>query len=42
MSGDVVGWRETLANQFEKNLGLWLHSRPLVNRVDKKLGYVTK
>lgn len=42
MSGDVVGWRETLANQFETNLDLWLHSRPLVNRVDKKLGYVTK
>lgn len=42
MSGDVVGWRETLADQFQANLDLWLDNRPLVNQVDKKLGYVTK
>ncbi|RNL57246.1 D-2-hydroxyacid dehydrogenase [Arthrobacter oryzae] len=41
MSGDVVGWRGTLAQQFERNLNLWLASEPLVNQVDKKLGYVT-
>lgn len=42
MSGDVVGWRETLADQFQANLDLWLDSKPLVNQVDKNLGYVTK
>lgn len=41
MSGDVAGWRDTLARQFEKNLLLWLAREPLVNQVDKKLGYVT-
>lgn len=41
MSGDVVGWRETLADQFQANLDLWLDSKPLVNQVDKNLGYVT-
>jgi phosphoglycerate dehydrogenase-like enzyme len=41
MSGDVVGWRDTLARQFENNLGLWLAREPLMNQVDKKLGYVT-
>lgn len=41
MSGDVVGWRDTLAEQFETNLALWLSSGTLINKVDKKLGYVT-
>lgn len=40
MCGDVVGWRDALAAQFEKNLHLWLDGKPLVNRVDKELGYV--
>lgn len=40
MSGDVVGWRDTLAAQFVDNAERWLDDRPLVNVVDKRLGYV--
>ena len=40
MSGDVVGWRDTLARQFVDNAERWLAGRPLVNVVDKALGYV--
>ncbi|MFI7066895.1 D-2-hydroxyacid dehydrogenase [Kribbella sp. NPDC050124] len=40
MSGDVLGWRETLANQFAANLHRWLAGDPLLNVVDKKLGYI--
>lgn len=40
MSGDVIGWRETLADQFAQNVRRWLAGEPLVNVVDKKLGYV--
>lgn len=40
MSGDVIGWRTTLAEQFENNLGRWLHGEDLKNVVDKRLGYV--
>ncbi|WP_308495964.1 D-2-hydroxyacid dehydrogenase [Kocuria sp. cx-455] len=40
MSGDVVGWRTTLAEQFEHNLARWLHGEDLKNVVDKHLGYV--
>jgi len=40
MSGDVVGWRETLADQFAQNLARWRAGEPLANRVDKQLGYV--
>lgn len=40
MCGDVVGWREELAGQFEANLRRWLADEPLVNVVDKRLGYV--
>lgn len=40
MAGDVVGWRETLADQFVDNVRRWLAGEPLVNVVDKKLGYV--
>ncbi|MGV0581172.1 D-2-hydroxyacid dehydrogenase [Mycolicibacterium elephantis] len=40
MSGDVVGWRETLAEQFAANLRRWLAGEPLANVVDKELGYV--
>lgn len=42
MSGDVVGWRDTLARQFATNLRLWLAAEPLLNVVDKKLGYVPR
>lgn len=40
MSGDVVGWRDTLADQFADNLARWCAGGELVNRVDKELGYV--
>ncbi|KUI41387.1 hydroxyacid dehydrogenase [Mycobacterium sp. IS-1590] len=40
MAGDVVGWREALAEQFADNARRWLAGEPLVNVVDKKLGYV--
>lgn len=40
MSGDVVGWRDTLARQFVDNLLRWLDGGELVNVVDKRLGYV--
>jgi phosphoglycerate dehydrogenase-like enzyme len=40
MSGDVIGWRDTLAAQFADNVRRWLAGRPLLNVVDKKLGYI--
>ncbi|MCT1601929.1 D-2-hydroxyacid dehydrogenase, partial [Kocuria sp. p3-SID1433] len=40
MSGDVVGWRDTLSKQFERNLEARLAGRPLANEVDKHKGYV--
>jgi phosphoglycerate dehydrogenase-like enzyme len=40
MSGDVVGWRETLAAQFADNVRRWVAGEPLVNIVDKRLGYI--
>ena len=40
MSGDVVGWRDTLAAQFAANVRRWLAGEPLLNVVDKKLGYI--
>ena len=40
MSGDVVGWRDTLSEQFERNLEAWVQGRPLSNEVDKQKGYV--
>lgn len=41
MSADAVGWRETLAEQFATNVRRWLAGEPLLNKVDKKLGYVS-
>ncbi len=41
MSGDVVGWRDTLARQFVDLALLFLDGRPLANVVDKRLGFVT-
>ena len=41
MSADVVGWRDTLATQFAANVRRWLAGEPLLNVVDKKLGYIT-
>jgi phosphoglycerate dehydrogenase-like enzyme len=40
MSGDVVGWRDTLAEQFVANARRWLAGEPLENVVDKERGYV--
>ncbi|BBX94519.1 D-2-hydroxyacid dehydrogenase [Mycolicibacterium boenickei] len=40
MSGDVEGFRDVLAAQFADNARRWLAGEPLVNIVDKKLGYV--
>ena len=40
MSGDVVGWQDTLARQFVDNAERWLSGEELVNVVDKELGYV--
>jgi phosphoglycerate dehydrogenase-like enzyme len=40
MSGDVVGWRDTLAAQYAENVRRWLAGEPLLNAVDKKLGYI--
>jgi hypothetical protein len=40
MSGDVHGYAEALAAQFVSNLDRYLDGRPLVNVVDKRLGYV--
>jgi phosphoglycerate dehydrogenase-like enzyme len=40
MSGDVIGWRDTLAAQFAANVRRWVAGEPLLNIVDKKLGYI--
>ncbi|WP_432042192.1 D-2-hydroxyacid dehydrogenase [Streptomyces cadmiisoli] len=40
MSGDTVGWRDELGNQFLELYERWAAGRPLVNVVDKKRGYV--
>jgi phosphoglycerate dehydrogenase-like enzyme len=40
MSADVVGWRDALAAQFAANVRRWLAGEPLLNVVDKKLGYI--
>ena len=42
MSGDVVGWRDGLAEQFTGNVHRWLAGDDLVNVVDKALGYVAR
>ncbi|MEU7816979.1 D-2-hydroxyacid dehydrogenase [Pseudonocardia sp. NPDC049154] len=40
MSGDVVGWRGMLVDQFLANLARYRAGEPLHNVVDKSLGYV--
>ncbi|MGP4115192.1 D-2-hydroxyacid dehydrogenase [Streptomyces sp. 4N509B] len=40
MSGDTVGWRDDLAEQFCDNFDRWVANEPLLNVVDKRLGYV--
>jgi phosphoglycerate dehydrogenase-like enzyme len=41
MCGDVIGWREALADQFLQNLTRWTTGEPLANLVDKDRGYVS-
>lgn len=40
MSGDFVGWRDTLVEVFADNFARWQTGAPLRNVVDKQLGYV--
>lgn len=40
MSGDTVGWRDALAEQFLDNFDRWEAGEPLLNVVDKQIGYV--
>lgn len=40
MSGDFIGWRNTLVEVFADNFQRWMAGRPLHNVVDKTLGYV--
>lgn len=40
MCGDVEGWRDELAAQFEENLRRWTAGEQLLNQVDKDAGYV--
>ncbi|HYU67406.1 MAG TPA: NAD(P)-dependent oxidoreductase, partial [Jatrophihabitantaceae bacterium] len=40
MSGDFVGWLDTLADLFVENFRRWLAGDDLLNVVDKHLGYV--
>jgi phosphoglycerate dehydrogenase-like enzyme len=42
MSGDTVGWLDTLAHQFVDNAQRFLDGRPLLNVVDKKLGFAAR
>ncbi|MHC0432495.1 D-2-hydroxyacid dehydrogenase [Streptomyces sp. O3] len=40
MSGDTVGWRDALGEQFVEFFELWAAGKPLPNVIDKSLGYV--
>jgi phosphoglycerate dehydrogenase-like enzyme len=40
MSGDFIGWRNTLVGVFADNFRRWRAGEPLRNVVDKRLGYV--
>lgn len=42
MSGDVLGWKEQLAEQFLTNAQAWLEGNELINVVDKAKGYVPR
>lgn len=42
MSGDVLGWKEALAEQFTDNAHRWLRGQDLQNVVDKSKGYVPR
>jgi phosphoglycerate dehydrogenase-like enzyme len=40
LAGDAVGWLDALAHQFVDNAERFLDGQPLVNVVDKQLGFV--
>ena len=40
MAGDYAGWRESAVELFVRNLERYLTGKPLLNVVDKELGYV--
>ncbi|RAX46795.1 D-2-hydroxyacid dehydrogenase [Arthrobacter sp. AQ5-06] len=42
MCGDVIGWRDALARQFQANLERWTAGEQLNNVVDKQRGYVSR
>jgi phosphoglycerate dehydrogenase-like enzyme len=42
MSGDFMGWLDTLAQLFARNFRRWLAGEELLNVVDKHLGYVAR
>ena len=42
MSGDVVGWQDELADQFQEFLGRWVGGEMPANVVDKATGYVPR
>ncbi|MEP1214548.1 MAG: D-2-hydroxyacid dehydrogenase [Marinobacter sp.] len=42
MSGDFIGWKRALTDQFLENLDRWHKGEELFNFVDKKLGYAKK
>lgn len=42
LSGDTVGWRDRLAGQFVDLANHWLAGKPLINLVDKHLGYAQR
>lgn len=42
MSGDVIGWKRSLAEQFIDNAHRWLRGDELNNVVDKAKGYVPR
>lgn len=42
MSGDLIGWRQDLVEVFRDNLARYRAGEPLLNVVDKTLGYVTE
>jgi phosphoglycerate dehydrogenase-like enzyme len=40
IAGDHVGWRQDAADLFNENLRHWMAGQPLLNVVDKTIGYV--
>jgi len=42
MSGDFVGWQSALTGLFTDQLRRYRAGQPLLNVVDKKLGYLSR